>query len=100
MNAGESAPDPGQDPRVVRRLRSGRIQELVHGHVYVCGDLPQQRRGDVATGMEGHGGRAAIGVPELDVRAAPAGLLEAVGSQEGGDLPGLWDRQVAHVQAT
>ena len=62
----------------------------------VRGDLAQERGRDIAAGVEGHRGGAAIGMTELLVRAALPGLAEAVGLEESDDLPRLEDRQAAH----
>ncbi len=68
--------------------RSPGTQEFVHSETNVRGDLAEQRWRDITTDVEGHGGRAAVGVTELLVRSAPTYLPKAVGLEQSDDLPG------------
>jgi hypothetical protein len=68
-------------------------EEFIDGEVHVGGNLAQQSGRDVATGVQGHGRRAAVGMPELLVGAALADLCETEGLEQGDDLPRLENRQ-------
>ena len=66
----------------------------------ILGDLAQQDRGNIPTGVERHGSAATIGMTELLVGTALSGFDEAERLQEGNDLAWLENRDARHTQAT
>jgi hypothetical protein len=79
---------------------AGTGEQFVDREADVAGDLPQQRRGDVAPGMEGNGRHTAVRVAELLVRAPLPDFGEAMSLEQRDDLPRLQDWRFRHGQAT
>jgi len=86
---------PTAGSRRVRR-RSTMAEQLFRCETDVPGDLPEQDGREVAALVERNGGRPAVGVPELLVRAALSGLLEPESAKDGHDLARLEDRKPGH----
>ena len=69
------------------------LEELFRCEPNVAADLPEKRRGNVAPGVDGNGGRAAVGMAELLVGASLAALREAQPLQDLNDFSGFEDRK-------
>jgi len=72
------------------------LQELVDRETDILRDLTKQDRRDVASGVDRDGGRAAVGVSELLVRAALAHFDEAEPREDRDDLARLKNRDARH----
>ena len=73
------------------------IEQLGDSEANVLRDLPQQGWCDITSGMERHSSATATFIPKLLVRTSLAYFNEAKPFQNGHDLRGLQDRDIAHT---
>ena len=71
-------------------------QKLLQGDADIFGDLTQQNRRDIASGMKWNGRASSVGMTELLVGPALAYLLESQPLQNRNDLAGLENRYAGH----
>jgi hypothetical protein len=72
-------------------------EEFVDGEADVAGDLPEQRRRYVSTGVKRHCCTPAVSMSELLVGAALTGLDEAAPFEQRDDLARLQDGDGPHA---
>src|SRR5205823_5439463 len=70
------------------------------GQPDIAGDLPQQRRRDVAAFVHWNGGAASVGMAILDVRTALAHIVETQPFEQATNFDGFKDGNRTHTQAT
>lgn len=80
----------------MNRCQSTVLQEILHRHADILGDLAQQDCRKIAARVKRDGGAPPISMPELNMRAALTNFLEPQLMQNGNDLAGLEDGDAGH----